>query len=162
MKKVLATLLTALCVTSCVWAGTPSRVESLVKEYRQNDGFEVLSLGRFGLSLLKIAAAASGEMDEEDRAILAQFNNIKGITIVDFEDASEAVKADFAGKLEKMLGKMELILEAKDSGEAVRIYGVDNGNSIGDCILYSRNGALICTRGSIETDKLGELLEMAQ
>lgn len=162
MKKVLAILLTALCVSSCVWAGTPSRVERLVKEYRQNDGFEVLSLGRFGLSLLKIAAVASGEMDEEDQAILAQFNDIRRITIVDFEGAAEAVKAEFANRLETMLGKMELILEAKDSGETLSIYGVDNGNSIGDCVLYSRNGALICTRGSIDTDKLGELMAMAK
>lgn len=162
MKKVVLTLLVALCALSCAQAGNPSKVESLVNQYRKSEGFEVFSMGRLGLSLIKVAAVASGELDEEDRAVLAQFNGIRRITIVDFEGASAQVKSAFTGKLEKVLDKMELIMEAKDGGETMRIYGIDKGDKIRDCILYCNDGTLICTHGALDMDKLGELMQMAE
>lgn len=162
MKKVLFTLLIALSAISCAWAGKASKVESLVKQYRGNDGFEVVSLGPVGLSLLKIVGVSSGELDAEDRAVLSAFNGIRRLTIVDFESLQADLKEQFRRKLETVLKGMELILEAKDGESSMRIYGVDDGNMIRDCILYSSEGAIICTRGRIETERLGELMEMAQ
>ena len=57
---------------------------------------------------------------------------------------------------------MELILEAKDDGETTRIYGIEKGNRLKDCILYCSDGTLLITSGSIGLDQLGELMETAK
>ncbi|MBR1569452.1 MAG: DUF4252 domain-containing protein [Bacteroidales bacterium] len=162
MKKALITLIMVLGTLGCAWAGKPAKVESLANKYKNAEGFEVVTLGRVGLSLIKIAAVSGGDLDEEDRAALSAFSGIRKITIVDFENTAAGVKERFCRELEKILQGMELILEAKDNGENLRIYGVDKGGTIRDCILYSGDGALICTRGSIDLEHLGKLMEMAE
>ena len=112
--------------------------------------------------LFSSSICLSGELDEEDRAALKAFNGIKKLVIVDFESASDKVKKDFTRKLEKLLSKMELVMEAKDGGETMSIYGTDDGDSIRDCILYSSDGALIIAKGRINLDNIGELMEMAE
>jgi arginyl-tRNA synthetase len=162
MKKALFTLLIGLVTWGCAWAGKPTNVESLVRQYENNEGFEVISMGELGMSLIKMVAVLGGDLDEEDRAVLNSFNGLKKVMIVDFDNAEETVKEQFTSQLHTILDKMELILEAKDGGSVMRIYGVDEGDRIRDCVLYSGDGALIYTRGSIATDKLGDLMEMAQ
>ena len=49
---------------------------------------------------------------------------------------------------------MELILEAKDDGDKLSIYGIDKGDEIRDCILWDPDGTIICVRGSVTLDKL--------
>lgn len=122
----------------------------------------MVSMGRLGIKLLKGAVALSGDLDEEDRAALKAFSGIKRLIIMDFEEASAQNKADFNRKVEKILDGMELILEARDSGESLRIYGMEDGEDIRDCILYSSDGALIITQGRIGLAHLGELMEMAE
>ncbi len=162
MKKVLITLLIVLGAVSCAWAERNQKVDSLVKEYRGNDGFDVISMGPLSLSLIKVVVAVGGDLDQEDRVALAGLNGIRKITIVDFEGAAHAVKEQFCSRMETILKGMELILEAKDQGSTMRIYGIDDGKKIRDCILYSSDGALICTRGSIDLENLGQLMEMAE
>ena len=81
---------------------------------------------------------------------------------MDFEDASEADKTRFCQNLDRILDKMELIMEAKDSTESVRIYGVDDGKRIKDVVLLSSDGDLISVSGSIDLDQLGSLMEIAK
>ena len=57
---------------------------------------------------------------------------------------------------------MELILEANEDGERVRIFGVEDGNRVRDCILFSSDGALIVTEGGIDLDKVAKLMELQQ
>lgn len=137
-------------------------VESLALEYRNREGFEVVSLGRLGLGLIKGAAVLSGELDEEDRAALKVFNGIKRLVIVDFESADAKAKKEFTRKAEKLLSKMELVIEAKDGGETMSIYGIEDGGFIRDCVLYSSDGALLITKGRISLDHVGELMEMSE
>ena len=144
------------------WAGSPDKLEKLVRQYKGQEGFEVVTLGRLGLNLIKGAALLSGDLDQEDRAALKVFSGIKKLTVVDFEDANPLLKEKFSNKAEKILDRMELIMEMQDSGEKLRIYGTEDGNRIKDCILYSSDGALILVSGSLDMDKVGELMEMNQ
>ncbi|MBO4635278.1 MAG: DUF4252 domain-containing protein [Bacteroidales bacterium] len=162
MKKAIITLCIALAATVSAWAGGPAKVEALVRQYKGEEGFEVVTLGRLGISLIKGAVVISGDLDAEDRAALKAFSGIKKLVIMDFEDADPAKKARFTTKLEKVLDKMELIMEARDSSETMRIYGVEDGGRIKDCILYSSDGALIYAAGSIDMDRIGDLMEMQQ
>lgn len=162
MKKAFITLLVALAALCSAWAGTPSKINSLARQYRSQDGFEVVQLGRLALSGIRSVALMSKDLDAEDRAALKAFKGIKHITIVDFEEASEAEKTRFCQKLDRILDKMELILEARDSTESVRIYGVDDGKRIKDVVLLSSDGDLISVSGSVDLDQLGSLMEIAK
>ena len=53
---------------------------------------------------------------------------------------------------------MELVMEMHDSEETVRIYGVEDGPLIKDCIIFSSDGALICIDGGIDMDHIGTLI----
>lgn len=162
MKKAIITFTIALVTALCTWAGNPAKLESLIRQYKGQEGFEVVSLGRLGMSLIKNAAILSGDLDEEDRVALQAFNGIRKLVVVDFEDAREERKVQFTTQLEQVLGEMELVMEMRDSGETVRVYGIDQGTSIQDCILYSSDGALIYAQGTIELQYLGDLMEMQQ
>lgn len=159
MKKTILSFIIALTACMSVWAGIPAKMEKLARQYKGQEGFEVVSMGRLGLSLLKGAAVISGDMDEEDRAALKMLDSIKKLLVVDFEDAPSSAKTRFASQVEKMLVGMELVMEMHDSDATVRIYGIEDGSCIKDCILYSSDGALICIDGSIEMESVGALMK---
>ena len=144
-----ATLFTA-------WAGKPEKLERLAKQYKNEDGFEMVSM-----SLFRGVVTLSGDLDDEDREALKLFTGLNKLIVIDFEDISAAKKEAFAAKVERILSGMELILEAKDEGDFARLYGIDNGNKIRDCVLYSSDGTLIVTKGSLSLKNLRKLVEMA-
>lgn len=152
----------ALTTVMGAWAGTPEKIGDIVKQYSHREGFEVMNLGRFLVGTLRAAALLDSDMDEEDRAALNAFSRVNRLVVVDFEDASEADKTSFRRKVEKVLDKMELIMEAKDSGETIRIYGIQDDNNLKDVILYSSDGTLLSVSGSIDLEHIGELMEMNQ
>ena len=163
MKTRLLTLITCLLMAGCVAEGRNApKVKTLVNEYRHQEGVEVVSLGPATMGILKAVARHCGDLDDEDRMALKTVDGIKGLTIMDFEDADEAVKGEIARKLDKVLSKMDLLLEVKDDGDIVRIYGRDDGKKLHDCIIYCNDGTLICTRGAVDTDKMAELVALAQ
>lgn len=162
MKKGILTLLLALTAVLGAWAGTPDKIGGIVKQYSHREGFEVMNLGRLMLGTLRAAASLDSSLDEEDRAALNAFSGIKHLVIVDFEDASEADKTSFRRKVEKVLDKMELIMETKDSGETIRIYGFEDNKKLKDVILYGSDGTLLSVSGSIGLEHIGELMEMNQ
>lgn len=154
MKKLLITL-TILLAGTLAWAGNPAaKVQTLVNEFRHNEGFDGITLGPLGLSLVKTLALSDSDMDAEDREVLKAFTHIRRLSILDFEDARPDVKERFVSRVKKILEGMELILEAKDDGSRLTIYGIDNGKEIKDCILFDPSGTLICVRGSVTVEKL--------
>ena len=72
MKKITITLI-LLFITALLWAGKPAKVQTLINQYRHNDGFESVSFGPLGLSLMRTFALSDSDLDEEDRAALHAF-----------------------------------------------------------------------------------------
>ena len=153
MKKITITLI-LLFITALLWAGKPAKVQTLINPYRHNDGFESVSFGPLGLSLMRTFALSDSDLDEEDRAALHAFDKIRRICILNFEDAGEEIKARFVSKVRTILDGMELILEAKDEGSKLSIYAEDCNGSLKDCILFDPDGTLIVVRGSLDTEQL--------
>ena len=156
MKKLLVTL-TILLTGTMLWAGVPAKVQTLMNEYKHHDGFDHVSIGPLGMTLMKGIVLSDKDLDAEDRAALGAFESIRRLTILDFEDAQADVKARFISKLQRLLNGMELILETKDSDSRLSIYGVDDGRTVRDCILFDPDGTLIVVKGKIGIDKLMEL-----
>jgi len=162
MKKAFLTILITFTTALAAWAGVPVKLERLIQQYKGQDGFDVVSVGPVGLTLLRGAASLSGELDREERAALKSFRGIRKLVVVDYEDCDPAVRTRFDEQVKHILSGMTLILEAKDSSDAVRIYGTENGDAVQDCILYDSDGSLIFFRGRIDMERLGELMAAQQ
>ena len=153
----------ALCLLPAAWAGNPSgKIRTLVNDFRNEPGFEVVDMGPVALGLIR--AAARGEVkNDDDRKALQVFKDIKRLTILDFSDADAARKEKFLRKAKRILADEEMLMEAKDDGETVRIYGLSNaaGNILEDIIILAGD-ALISVRGKIRADLVGELVNQAE
>ena len=152
-----------LCLVPTAWAGNPSgKIRTLVNDFRDQPGFEVVEMGPVALGLIR--AAARGEVkNDDDRKALQVFKDIKRLTILDFSDADAARKEKFLRKAKRILADEEMLMEAKDDGETVRIYDLSNaaGNILEDIIILAGD-ALISVRGKIRADLVGELVNQAE
>ena len=152
-----------LSLVPTAWAGDRSgKIRTLVNEFRGEPGVEVVDMGPIALGLIR--AAASGEAkNEEDRKALQVFKDIKRLTVLDFSDADAAIKERFHRKAHSILADEDILMEAKDEGETVRIYGMSNAaGDILEDILILADDALISIRGKIRADLVGELIQQAE
>ena len=138
-----------------------SQLRNLVSSYKGTEGFEIVDIGSIGLSLLKAAAKTAAET-EEDREALKLFDGLKRLTIVDFSDATTELRDKFLRKVNRILKSGEMLMEAKDGGETVRIFGTssDDGAFLEDVALLA-DDALIFVRGTIRMDQVEALMKQA-
>ena len=157
---IIITLLPSLGISLSADSKEMNKVNILVKEYSLEPDFQVLSFGRLGLSFVK--ALIKADMDEDTRMLLAAVRNVKRITIASYEDCNSSVKERFAARLSRILNKDTLLLQAKDSGETVEIYGdtFSSEDAVTDLIINApASGALICIKGSIPMSEVARILE---
>ena len=163
MKKILLTLSMVLCLVPTAWAGDRTgQLRTLVNEFRDEPGFEIVDMGPLALGLIR--AAARGEVkNDDDRKALQVFKDIKRLTVLDFSDAADNLKERFFRKARRILSDEDLLLEARDGGETVRIYGMssDDGNLLQDVVILAED-ALITVKGKIRLDQIGELIKTAE
>ena len=161
MKKILIVICMALSLTTA-WAGKQSgQLRSLVTSYKGIEGFEIVDMGGVALSLLRAAAKTQAET-AEDRAALELFNGLKRLTVVDFSEAAPNRKESFLRKARRILQESELLMEAKDGGETILIYGTsaDGGDRLEDIVILAED-ALISVLGSIRADQIEALMKQA-
>jgi len=147
-----------LTLSTLAWAGDQNtKIRSLVGSYKGTEGFDVVDIGGVGMKLLRAAAE-----DDEDRQALNVFNGIKRLTVVDFSAAAPEARDKFLQKARKLLSGGEMLMEAKDGGETVRIYGSssENGNVLEDIVILAED-ALISIQGTIRADQVGALMNQA-
>ena len=153
----------ALCLASTAWAGNPGgKLRSLVSSFKGTEGFDIVDLG--GPAMLLLKAAARAEVDDpEDRAAMDLFRSLKRLTVVDFSEAAPEKREKFLRKLDRILEGEEVLMEARDGGEKVAIYGLTSkdGSRIDDIIIRA-DDALISVRGSIRTDQIEALMNQAE
>jgi len=134
----------------------------LVNEFKSEEGFDVVSVGSFGLGLVKMVAKLEAD-DEEDRQALKLLDNINKVVVVEYEEASDADRKAFDSRLGHILENAEKVLEVKEDGENLNIYGTsaDDGGSIDDLMIYVQEDcALICILGSVSMEDIASLVEM--
>lgn len=144
-----------------------NQINSLVNDFRREEGFDIVKFGSFSMNLIKLAVKLSdgADMDEDDRKAIKALSGIKGMTVVDYEDAQEPVKDRFIVALDRILSGNELLLEAKDDGETVRIYASPTKDSsmVKDIIIHNpSDGALVCFFGTVDMDLIGELAKQSK
>jgi hypothetical protein len=163
MKKILFTLCMVLCLVPAARAAEqPEQIRTLVNEYRDEPGVEVVDLGSIALGLLR-ATIRTQAGNEQDRKALDVLRSIKRLTVMDLSDAAPDVRERFLRKAKQALAGEEMLLEAKDGGENVRVYGVSSADgSVLHDITVLADDALICIKGKIRMHQIGELIKTAE
>ena len=170
MKKIVTILfigLGLLCAgaaTSCATAGEApkSEIKKLIKEFDRKKGVEAVNLGSFAMSFVKRAAKADASDDDETMTAVRAMDKLTGLTIVDMEDSSKAVRSEFHRKFTALMGEGSLLMSVKDEGEDILFYGTSSpdGKTVDDLIIYMpSDGDLICLWGSIATEALAGLAD---
>jgi hypothetical protein len=164
MKKYLLILLLLLPLTAS--ATRPQKkvsqreVTSIVSEFRHCDGVEVMRLGWFGTALFKGVASHIDDEDGDMREIRSALRGIKGVTVMEYDDASPEVRERLNRRLSRVLDKREVLMEVKDDGEKVQIFGVldEATGLVRDIVFHSPSDcALICMFGSLPLDVVGKI-----
>ena len=138
------------------------KVSSLVSQYRGKQGVEVIEIGRLGTALLKSVAAMADGDDKDTREALAALKGIKGLTIFSYEDAEAELKQKINGKITKMLKDVDLLMEVKDEGETMRIYGTysEKTGKVRDVAMFCpTEGTFIFLVGSFNLDDISKAIE---
>lgn len=140
------------------------RITSLISEYSAKDGFEVIRVGRLGTSIVKrlVKFGLTYDNDTEAKEFLKAVDGIRKLAIVEYDDCSQADKDSFNRKVQRLLKDDSLIMEAKDEGNAVKIYGVidDKSDKIGNFVLYAPSeSALICLFGTIPLSTISSIMQ---
>lgn len=139
-----------------------NQLVSIIDEYRNESGFEVIRAGTIATSLLKgiVNLSLQGEDDEEARSFAKTIRNIRRFFIIDYEECGDKVVDDINQKLRKALGSSELLMEVKSEDDTMMMYGVmtKDDKSVKDFILYSPESCtLICLFGTISADAIMDI-----
>ena len=194
MKKFLTVLMLCITISGCQGrAVSPakkvnqSRIEALVSNLQRDaessrspededgkislpgikvvskGGVDIVSVSSFWMNkAMKLAARSEGDDNLKEAASLMK--SLKKLMVVSYDDCEEGLKGSFTKKISKALDGCELLMEARDDGESVSIYGVSSkdGKTVEDIVLFTpENHALICFFGSLDADRLGEFVEKA-
>ncbi len=141
-----------------------SEIKSIVKEFKRYDDFESITIGKFMMNLIKSIEKMDVEnMDDDDSKdfenIMNLMKSLDGMIAADYEDCSEDVKTKFNSRMTKALEGVELLMESKDGGDHVYIYGgiTKGGEEIKDLIIYSpEEGNFMCLLGTLKVEHLAE------
>ena len=155
---------TSASVAEAAYRGKASTrdVISLVRNYNHHEGFEIVSVGKLGISLAHMIANANA--DEDEKAALGILRDLNKIVVVNYDEADEAKQQAFNARIGKVLDGAEKILEVKDEEETVNIYGtsVNGGESIDDLMIFiPEDCTLVCILGSISAERIADLIEKA-
>lgn len=101
------------------------------------------------------------QMEGEDINLAPLVLSLSGLYLISCEDS--AVGKEIIKDAEKFVaaGKYELLLEAKDSGEAVRIYTVGDDKTVTGFVMIAADSSettFICLDGTMEREELENLL----
>ena len=151
----------ALAISCTAHTKITNSVISIVNEYSSESDVDVVSIGKLGIDIVTVLGKLSVDTKEE-KDVVALLSGFNKILVVDYEDAEMSKRQEINYKLNKVLDGAEKIIEVKDEEDTVQIYGtsVNDGKKLEDIIIYiPEDGALICFLGSIDFDKLADLIK---
>lgn len=133
----------------------------IIAKYENKEGFETMTFGNLSLGLVKLIANATAS--EEDKKALDVLDGIKRFVVIEYSGASSAMQTAFNKDLSALFKGVEKIIEVKESGDSVDIYGSlsKDGEKIENVVIHASDGcSLVCFFGSVRTKDIGELATM--
>lgn len=168
MRKVLIFITLALFVASpCLSARSVRKaaVQSVITQYKGQDGVEVVSIGPLMMKVL-VSAAKNEAKTQEDREAVDLLREIRKMLAMNYNEASEDLRAQISRDLASALRNADKLMEAKgDNGEMMQVYGSTDrdGQILKDVVLFAPESAtILCIFGTFAIDQLGRLIEVAE
>ena len=165
MKRITTLIVLILLLPLGAGAGEnvkKSRLSSFISEYRYCDGVELVRLGPLATSAIKATVRISAAGDKDAIQTLRALGGVKKLMVFDYEDCRPELKEKISRRLKRILDDSELLLEAKDGQDGVRIYGITDGEgeTVRDLVLHAPGDcALICVFGKISMDSIAKLID---
>lgn len=165
MKKLL--LLFALLLPLALNARPAGRnipkaeLSAIISEFRHCDGMEVVRIGRLGTAAIKALIRATASKDPEAREALDLVRGVRKLTVLQYDDCAPEVREQLGRRLSRALEGSDLLMEARDNGSSMRIYGVvdDVTGDVSNFVLHAPGEcALIFIAGKVSADTLGKML----
>ncbi len=138
-----------------------------VSMFAQNSAKDIYSKysGEKGVSAVYISPSMfsmMGKLPELEEEGMDAIKELKGFYVVEIEDNVRLSKK-LRGEVQSLVtkGEYELMMEANEEDEQVRIYTITEGNIIKSLVLltYENDEAtFLCLEGSIDKNKVGELI----
>ena len=164
MKRFLLILCVLVPCLSCVGnqgeAAGRSRISSAVSECRHYEGVDYINLGRLATGALKGVLRVAGAGDSDVMEAVSLMKGIKGLTVFSYDDCSDEDRARIDLKISNALAGAEMLMEASDSGEKLRIYGSydERTDKVSDIVLFAPSeSAVICVRGAVMMETLAKI-----
>lgn len=123
----------------------------LVKEFRHEEGFEMVDIGKLALSVMRATARRAADTPGEKETVAA-FSGVTQLVIGNCSDCPEKVRNAFTTRVRKLLKGEDPLLEVKDQGDLLQIFGTvsEDAAEIRDVIIINvSDGDVICAFGSI-------------
>lgn len=171
MKKVIAMVMLVVMTagTGIIHASAQkgsvdsSAILKVVGKYQGKEGFETVTFGNLAVGFVKMIANATAQTPE-DKAALDMLSGIRKFVAVEYEDASASAKSSFDKEISALLAGTEKIVEVKDGGDSVDIYGTlsKDGDKISDIIIHVPEGSsIVCLFGTLDVKDLGTVMKTA-
>lgn len=137
-------------------------LEILVNQISRTQGVEVVKLGSLGTGLLRraIKAGMDDVTDPQEKEMLKALMGIKKISVIDYSSCDESLSSKFNRKIEKVLDPNNLLIDVKDDGDSMKIYGFvsEDESTVKDFVLHSSSeNSLICLFGTISLNGLMDI-----
>jgi hypothetical protein len=158
MKR-LYILLTALLVTVTAFAQSGKEL------YQKYSDLPEVSAVYVSPSMFRIIGRLPEfEVEDESVDLAPIIRTMTGFYLISCEDGkvSEKLYSEVTRLVDK--GKYELIMEAKEGGEATRIYSAGSGNEVMSLVMLTRDGnevTFLGVDGRMDRDKLENILAEA-
>ena len=136
------------------------RVEAVLSECRHYEGAEEVKLGRVATVFVRGIIRLAAKTDPDAREVLSLMKDLRGVSILSFEDCSLTDQDLIIRKIDNALSGSEMLMEASDGGERVRFYGLVDAetDTVRDFVLYAPSQrALICFFGTLSVDTLSRI-----
>ena len=138
-------------------------IMKVVEKYQREEGFETVTFGNLAVGLVKLVANVAARTPE-DKAALDIMDGINKFVAVEYYDAEASVKASFNKEISALLAGAEKIVEVKEDGDSVDIYGTlsKDGDKISDIIIHvPEESSIVCIFGTVDVKDLGEVVKTA-
>jgi len=143
---------------------SPAALRATINECSHIPEVDLVKIGGLGMSIAKgvMKLAVESEGDDEDIEAYKTIKGIRSLVVMDYSDCNSENRAKINRKLDKLFSNSEVLMEMKDDGETVQIYGVlsEDGKEIHDFVLYTPSEySVVGIFGKISLEHIAEIAE---
>ena len=138
-----------------------AKITAAISEFRRYEGVEVVRLGRVGTAAVKTLMRAAAQDDPDAREALQLMRGVRNLAVLDYEGCAPAVREKIVRRLDQALDGSELLMEAKEHGESVRMYTAGTEKIVNSFVMLSIEGealSFICIDGKMDRESLENML----